>query len=317
MALRSGRTFHPPELNTANSGSSDLAPSLEVQSPSAPPLALTHPAMASEGFLKHVGKFDGQHWEEFCARFEKACQLAERTPKDMLLFHISDDIYRSVKRVVEHSDANWERTIKPSFKSLFGKVIDESVVIRDFHARLQGSTEPVQAYLLALRNIESDLQTPLSDDEFLKKFTSGLRYDLRLATALQPTSLNTVDAILKFAKDVESVSRGTVFPPSQSANSYAPTSGISSSSPSPPASSSASAAVHVVKPDHGRPRRAKSKPGAKCHHCGREGHKISDCRTLAAELRDAYLRKPSKDKVPRPKVRSATAMLADGSDDDE
>jgi hypothetical protein len=253
-----------------------------------------------EAVFKNVGKFDGTNWEDFCDKFEKACALASKHPKDMLIFHLSDDIFSSVKRQLASLDS-WSNSIKPLLSSLFGKVVDQSTVLRNFHSRIQGPAESVQLYLLALRKIEADLSPAMSPEDFLKKFVSGLRAETRRAIKPSQASLSTIGEVLQFVKEYE-----LEFPVI-----------AASAGPSVPAASVNAAAV--VK--RTKPAQAKKFNGV-CFKCEQPGHKWQKCPELIAEMQasSANQERRSRPSGRKPshlaKVRLTDLAETDDSDDE-
>ena len=270
---------------------------------------------ANDGILKQIGRFDGSNWEEFCIRFEKACALASKEPKDMIIFHVSDDIYRAIKRQAEAENSTWD-SIKSAFKALYGKVVDKSAILREFHSRMQGPTEPVHAYLIALRTVESDFAPALPEAEFLSKFVSGLRPDTRRAVKIQQTNLDTADKVLEFVREIEAEpklgSSATLLP-------------VTSVVANPVQSTTASQppAVHAVKAHGPSTHNSKSaaKASIKCHHCGKLGHMKRDCLAWFRELREREEQKQLKpqhgSKSFAAKVRAVRAVLDELDVDDE
>jgi len=301
QGTRSGKPFLLPSLHQAVSQEPQSS-NLEVQPPptnlplTQSPNSANSIMASSEGILKQVGKFDGSNWEEFCSRFEKACTLSDKEPKDMLIFHVSDDIFKSVKREVEKSD--WPG-IKKAFQSLFGKQIDQSAVLRDFHARMQGPSESVQSFLLALRKIEADLDPAVDDKAFLTKFTSGLRADIRRAVKIQ-VNLNSVDSVLNFVKEIE------VESPTPSQSSSAPVASPPSQTPS------TTPVVHAANASRDRDRKPKQQRKTStdvCEFCERTGHRKQDCHTFGAALREEYFKRQQDQKrsSAKAKVRAVAA----------
>lgn len=266
---------------------------------------------AKDGILKQVGKFDGTNWDEFCVRFEKACAIAEKQPEDMIIFHVSDDIYRSIKRQAEADNATWN-SIKSVLKSLFGKVVDKSAILRDFHSRMQGSTEPVQTYLIALRTIESDLDPALPAADFLSKFISGLRADTRRAVKIQQANLDTVDKVLEFVREIEAEPRPgplATLPPVTPVTVP----------PAQPPTSSQSPSVQAVKArgQSAKSSKSASKVTGKCHYCHKPGHLQRDCLTWGRDLREEQLKSQRSGKDFAAKVRAVKAVLEELDLDDE
>lgn len=172
----------------------------------------------------------------------------------MLQFYVSADIFKTVSQQVDLKSAGWPEA-RECLQLLFGKVKDQAALLREFHQRVQGESEPVQIYLVALRKIAHDIVPELDGTAFVTKFVSGLREETRRLLKCHSAAKGNIIDIVKAVKEFEAE-----FPTKQAQVATA---------------SADKAMVNRVEGSQRRP----VKFEGQCWSCGQFGHKERHCQS--------------------------------------